>query len=160
MAPWWNAACRAPPISAHDWDFSPCFEDTTLSLLPVVILAAIGGAAFPRLATQLKQRDVPLNGDKTRGKSALAVKLVCSASTARSIRESDELRFPPQAVSAALVLAQIGSLITIIVTSHRLAHDPRFWFALLALSSYVRQIPRLHLTKCKEMCDLLTHIPL
>lgn len=71
--PWWNGACHGSPWDSTDWDLSPCFEVTTLSLVPVLILAIFGGLEFPKLATRFKNDDnLPQKG----GKPALATKLV------------------------------------------------------------------------------------
>ncbi|SCV73559.1 BQ2448_7485 [Microbotryum intermedium] len=48
ITPWWSPVCSDPPFSADDWDLSPCVE-SELSLIPVLVLALIGGLVFPRL---------------------------------------------------------------------------------------------------------------
>lgn len=70
--PWWNAACSQPPFATDSWDLSPCFQQTTLSLVPLVLLAVVGGLAFPSLATRYRNGDHPEKG----GKGAYSVKLV------------------------------------------------------------------------------------
>lgn len=48
------------------------------------------------------------------------------------------LPLPEQAAAGALVLAQLGHLITVIIQSHHIWHDVRLPFGILALTSYVR----------------------
>lgn len=72
--PFWNPFCHSSPYSTGTWDFTPCFQDTTLSLIPFVLLGVVGGLAFPGLATRYKKGERPEKG----GKDAYAVKLVRS----------------------------------------------------------------------------------
>jgi hypothetical protein len=71
--PWWNPACSSSPYSADTWDLTPCFQATTLSLVPFAVLGIVGSLAFPSLAYRYKNNDKPEKG----GKSAYGVKIVC-----------------------------------------------------------------------------------
>ena len=71
---WWDPFCHAAPYDPLRFDLSACFEDSTLALVPVVILAA-GAAGSSRLVRQYLQGERPEKG----GQGAYAVKLVSLA---------------------------------------------------------------------------------
>lgn len=134
--PWWNFACSQPPFATDSWDLSPCFQEE-LSFIPFAILVAIGGLAFPTLASRYRNGDLPEKG----GKSAYSVKVVRrqpSEAAENERADPSTSALPEQAAAGALVLAQLGYLITVIIQSHHIWHDVRLPFGILALTSYVR----------------------
>ncbi|GAA6044266.1 hypothetical protein JCM8097_004322 [Rhodosporidiobolus ruineniae] len=117
---WWNPVCADPPYNPDTWSLSPCFA-ASLQVVPVAVLALNGGFTFPALWRRYK------NGQAERlprqGVAALALKL---------------------GLLAALVLVQIGYIITVSVEAHRkagghrgLGRDARFPFGIVELGALV-----------------------
>lgn len=71
---WLNPVCHRPIYDEANWDLDRCFQATTLTLLPTVVLAVTGAFSFPALWRRYK------HGERERlpkeGKSSYAVKLV------------------------------------------------------------------------------------
>lgn len=73
LPPTWYAPQCDRVVDPVLWDFSPCFEQTTLDALPHLILFLAGGYAFPRLWRKYKHgRHEVLSRP---GKAAYAVKM-------------------------------------------------------------------------------------
>ncbi|GAA5894971.1 uncharacterized protein JCM6883_002275 [Sporobolomyces salmoneus] len=108
-------------VDPVNWDFTPCFEQTSLDALPHLVLLLIGGYAFPRLWRKYRRgRHETLSRP---GKAAYGIKMT---------------------LTAALVLLQVAQVIAFAVEAHRsgkggisIFRDPRFPFALFGLVSYL-----------------------
>jgi len=74
LPPAWYAPGCERVVDSINWDFTPCFEQTTLDALPHLILILSGGYAFPRLWRKYK-RGRHENLSK-QGKAAYGIKLV------------------------------------------------------------------------------------
>ncbi|KAK4056218.1 hypothetical protein OIO90_002659 [Microbotryomycetes sp. JL221] len=109
---WWNAACHGRPFNERDWDFSTCFQDTTLSLVPVIVLVASGSMQFWRLLQQHRRGDKPEQG----GRRAYATKLT---------------------IAGLIVVVQLVYIILTAIDTRHAATKPRTWFNALTLASYV-----------------------
>ncbi|GAA5830776.1 hypothetical protein JCM5353_002363 [Sporobolomyces roseus] len=121
LPPAWYAPGCERVVDSINWDFTPCFEQTTLDSIPHLILILSGGYAFPRVWRKYKRgRHETLS---RQGKAAYGIKL---------------------GLIAALVGLQVGQTITFAVEAHRngrggtaIFKDPRFPFALFGLISYL-----------------------
>ncbi|GAA5971441.1 hypothetical protein JCM11641_008352 [Rhodosporidiobolus odoratus] len=115
---WYNPFCPNPPFDTDTWDLSPCFQQSTLALLPTLLLALVGGSAFPKLWSRYKRGETERL--PTAGKAAYAAKL---------------------SITAALVLSQVGYLIVVGVEAHRSGQgaqrDIRLPFGIVGLAAFV-----------------------
>lgn len=68
---WWDAFCSTAPYDPVRYDLNPCFSDSTLALVPVVILA-LGAVASRKVVKQYLAGERPEKG----GQGAYGVKLV------------------------------------------------------------------------------------
>lgn len=71
---WLNPVCHRGIYNPATWDLDLCFQATTLTLLPIAVLAVVGGVEFPALWRRY------VHGERERlsrqGKAAYALKLV------------------------------------------------------------------------------------
>ena len=68
---WWDPFCSTAPHDPVRFDLSSCFEDSTLALVPVAVLA-LGAAASVKIVKRYLAGERPEKG----GKGAYAIKLV------------------------------------------------------------------------------------
>ncbi|POY70789.1 hypothetical protein BMF94_6201 [Rhodotorula taiwanensis] len=118
---WLNPVCHRPIYDEANWDLDRCFQATTLTLLPTVVLAVTGAFTFPALWRRYK------HGERERlpkeGKSSYAAKL---------------------ALLASLICLQVVDTVLIAVDAHFAGRggkylwlDGRLPFALVTLFAYL-----------------------
>ncbi|GAA6005323.1 hypothetical protein JCM10207_002938 [Rhodosporidiobolus poonsookiae] len=112
-----NPFCPHQPIyDPNNWALADCFASTSLTLIPVLTLAVVGGLAFPGLWKRYKA------GERERlpkeGKAALGLKL---------------------GILAALVAQQVAYIVVVSVEAHRyfggIGRDARFAFGIVGLAA-------------------------
>ncbi|KAK4053428.1 hypothetical protein OIV83_001593 [Microbotryomycetes sp. JL201] len=109
---WWNAACSTSPFNERDWDFSTCFQDTTLSLIAPAVLVASGAVQFPRLFARYRRGDTPEKG----GRHAHVFKV---------------------AIAGLVLVVHLALIVLTAIDSKHAARDPTIWFGVVTLLSYI-----------------------